>query len=128
MPTNKKNTYRVNKKRFIPFILILFFCLFFLIMAGKNIYVATKCKNALYAIDYYITNCKDISLRLVKVESLSVVESTDGELIIDAYGISYSKPYLKINVLGTFKKDSNGRWEMTDINLKADDEEITNIN
>lgn len=128
MSKRRKNNSKLNRKRFNCFITILVSCLVILTIIGRNMYVSTKCKDALYAIDYYMTNYKDKSLRLLKVESLSVVENNDGKLIIDAYGISYSKPYLKINILGTFERDVNGKWQMTDINLKNDDEKITNTN
>ena len=83
-------------------------------------YVSYRCSNFLYSVDYYFTHWKDKSLRLIEVESMSVISKVDNKIEIEAYGFTYEKPYKKTYLIGTFIEDDKGHWHMESVRLKDD--------
>ena len=81
-------------------------------------YVSYRCSNFIYSVDYYFTHWKDKSLRLIEVESMSVISKIDNTIEIQAYGFAYEKPYKKTYLIGTFAEDDKGRWYMKSVKLK----------
>lgn len=81
-------------------------------------YVSYRCSNFIYSVDYYFTHWKDKSLRLIEVESMSVISKIDNTIEIEAYGFAYEKPYKKTYLIGTFTEDDKGRWHMTSVKIK----------
>ena len=114
---NRKNRiHQRNKKILITCILLLT-----LIIIGtslKNMYVSFRCSNFIYSLDYYFTHWKDKSLRLIEVESISVISKVDNNIEIEAYGFAYEKPYKKTYLIGTFTEDDKGRWHMESVKIK----------
>ena len=98
----KQNLIKINHKkkkiqrnRKIIAIGILLLTLFIIGTSIKNMYVSYRCSNFLYSVDYYFTHWKDKSLRLIEVESMSVISKVDNKIEIEAYGFAYEKPYKK---------------------------------
>ena len=121
----KQNSIKINRKkkkiqrnRKIIAIGILLLTLFIIGTSIKNMYVSSKCSNLIYSVDYYFTHWKDKSLRLIEVESMSVISKIDNTIEIEAYGFAYEKPYKKTYLIGTFTEDDKGRWHMTSVKIK----------
>ena len=128
----KQNLIKINHKkkkiqrnRKIIAIGILLLTLFIIGTSIKNMYVSYRCSNFLYSVDYYFTHWKDKSLRLIEVESMSVISKVDNKIEIEAYGFAYEKPYKKTYLIGTFIEDDKGHWHMESVRLK-DDQALTN--
>ena len=124
----KQNLIKINHKkkkiqrnRKIIIIAILLLTLFIIGTSIKNMYVSYRCSNFIYSIDYYFTHWKDKSLRLIEVESMSVISKVDNTIDIQAYGFAYEKPYKKTYLIGTFAEDDKGRWHMKSVKLKDTD-------
>lgn len=81
-------------------------------------YISYRCSNFIYSVDYYFTHWKDKSLRLIEVESISVISKVDNNIEIEAYGFAYEKPYKKTYLIGTFTEDDKGRWHMESVKIK----------
>ena len=123
----KQNLIKINHKkkkiqrnRKIIAIVILLLTLFIIGTSIKNMYVSYRCSNFLYSVDYYFTHWKDKSLRLIEVESMSVISKVDNKIEIEAYGFAYEKPYKKTYLIGTFIEDDKGHWHMESVRLKDD--------
>ena len=121
----KQNLLKINHKkkkiqrnRKIIVISILLLTLFIIGTSIKNMYVSYRCSNFIYSVDYYFTHWKDKSLRLIEVESMSVISKIDNTIEIEAYGFAYEKPYKKTYLIGTFTEDDQGRWHMTSVKIK----------
>ncbi len=121
----KQNLIKINHKkkkiqrnRKIIAIGILLLTLFIIGTSIKNMYVSYRCSNFLYSVDYYFTHWKDKSLRLIEVESMSVISKVDNKIEIEAYGFAYEKPYKKTYLIGTFTEDDKGRWHMESVKIK----------
>lgn len=121
----KQNLLKINHKkkkiqrnRKIIVISILLLTLFIIGTSIKNMYVSYRCSNFIYSVDYYFTHWKDKSLRLIEVESMSVISKIDNTIEIEAYGFAYEKPYKKTYLIGTFIEDDKGRWHMTSVKIK----------
>ena len=109
---------KIQRNRKIIVISILLLTLFIIGTSIKNMYVSYRCSNFIYSVDYYFTHWKDKSLRLIEVESMSVISKVDNTIEIQAYGFSYEKPYKKTYLIGTFAEDNKGRWHMTSVKIK----------
>ena len=127
MKVQKQNLIKINHKkkkiqrnRKIIAIGILLLTLFIIGTSIKNMYVSYRCSNFLYSVDYYFTHWKDKSLRLIEVESMSVISKVDNKIEIEAYGFAYEKPYKKTYLIGTFIEDDKGHWHMESVRLKDD--------
>ena len=121
----KQNLLKINHKkkkiqrnRKIIVISILLLTLFIIGTSIKNMYVSYRCSNFIYSVDYYFTHWKDKSLRLIEVESMSVISKIDNTIEIEVYGFAYEKPYKKTYLIGTFTEDDKGRWHMTSVKIK----------
>ena len=121
----KQNLIKINHKkkkiqrnRKIIIIAVLLLTLFIIGTSIKNMYVSYRCSNFIYSVDYYFTHWKDKSLRLIEVESMSVISKIDNTIEIEAYGFAYEKPYKKTYLIGTFAEDDKGRWYMKSVKLK----------
>lgn len=121
----KQNLLKINHKkkkiqrnRKIIVISILLLTLFIIGTSIKNMYVSYRCSNFIYSVDYYFTHWKDKSLRLIEVESMSVISKINNTIEIEAYGFAYEKPYKKTYLIGTFTEDDKGRWHMTSVKIK----------
>lgn len=119
---HKKKKIQRNRKIIATCILLL--TLFIIGTSIKNMYVSSKCSNLLYSVDYYFTHWKDKSLRLIEVESMSVISNTDNKIEIEAYGFAYKKPYKKTYLIGTFSEDDKGRWHMESVKIKEENSNI----
>ncbi|WP_297712780.1 hypothetical protein [Clostridium sp.] len=124
----KQNLIKINHKkkkiqrnRKIIVIAILLLTLFIIGTSIKNMYISYRCSNFIYSVDYYFTHWKDKSLRLIEVESMSVISKVDDTIEIEAYGFAYEKPYKKTYLIGTFAEDDKGRWHMKSVKLKDTD-------
>ena len=115
---HKKKKIQRNRKIIATCILLL--TLFIIGTSIKNMYVSSKCSNLIYSVDYYFTHWKDKSLRLIEVESMSVISKVDNKIEIEAYGFAYEKPYKKTYLIGTFIEDDKGHWHMESVRLKDD--------
>ena len=121
----KQNLIKINHKkkkiqrnRKIIAIGILLLTLFIIGTSIKNMYVSYRCSNFIYSVDYYFTHWKDKSLRLIEVESMSVISKIDNTIEIEAYGFAYEKPYKKTYLIGTFTEDDKGHWHMISVKIK----------
>lgn len=121
----KQNLIKINHKkkkiqrnRKIIAIGILLLTLFIIGTSIKNMYISYRCSNFIYSVDYYFTHWKDKSLRLIEVESISVISKVDNNIEIEAYGFAYEKPYKKTYLIGTFTEDDKGRWHMESVKIK----------
>ena len=121
----KQNLLKINHKkkkiqrnRKIIVISILLLTLFIIGTSIKNMYVSYRCSNFIYSVDYYFTHWKDKSLRLIEVESMSVISKIDNTIEIEAYGFAYEKPYKKTYLIGTFTEDDKGHWHMISVKIK----------
>lgn len=109
---------KIQRNRKVIAIGILLLTLFIIGTSIKNMYVSYRCSNFLYSVDYYFTHWKDKSLRLIEVESMSVISKVDNKIEIEAYGFAYEKPYKKTYLIGTFTEDDKGRWHMESVKIK----------
>ena len=119
---HKKKKIQRNRKIIATCILLL--TLFIIGTSIKNMYVSYRCSNFIYSVDYYFTHWKDKSLRLIEVESMSVISNTDNKIEIEAYGFAYKKPYKKTYLIGTFSEDDKGRWHMESVKIKEENSNI----
>ena len=78
-------------------------------------YVSFRCSNFIYSLDYYFTHWKDKDLRLIEVESFSVISKKNTTVEKEPYRFTYEKPYEKTYLIGTFTQDSKGRWQMKSV-------------
>ena len=113
---HKKKQIQRNRKIIATGILLL--TLFIIGTSIKNMYISYRCSNFIYSVDYYFTHWKDKSLRLIEVESISVISKVDNNIEIEAYGFAYEKPYKKTYLIGTFTEDDKGRWHMESVKIK----------
>lgn len=113
---HKKKKIQRNRKIIATGILLL--TLFIIGTSIKNMYIYYRCSNFLYSVDYYFTHWKDKSLRLIEVESISVISKVDNNIEIEAYGFAYEKPYKKTYLIGVFTEDDKGRWHMESVKIK----------
>ena len=113
---HKKKKIQRNRKIIATGILLL--TLFIIGTSIKNMYISYRCSNFIYSVDYYFTHWKDKSLRLIEVESISVISKVDNNIEIEAYGFAYEKPYKKTYLIGIFTEDDKGRWHMESVKIK----------
>lgn len=109
---------KIQRNRKVIAIGILLLTLFIIGTSIKNMYISYRCSNFIYSVDYYFTHWKDKSLRLIEVESISVISKVDNNIEIEAYGFAYEKPYKKTYLIGTFTEDDKGRWHMESVKIK----------
>ena len=109
---------KIQRNRKVIAIGILLLTLFIIGTSIKNMYISYRCSNFIYSVDYYFTHWKDKSLRLIEVESMSVISKVDNKIEIEAYGFAYEKPYKKTYLIGTFTEDDKGRWHMESVKIK----------
>ena len=129
----KQNLLKINHKkkkiqrnRKIIVISILLLTLFIIGTSIKNMYVYFRCSDFIYSLDYYFTHWKDKDLRLIEVDSFSVLSKTNNTVEIEAYGFAYKKPYKETYLIGTFIEDDKGRWHMESVKLKNEESKIEN--
>lgn len=116
---NKKKHIQRNRKIVATGILLL--SLFIIGNSLKNMYVSYRCSNFLYSVDYYFTHWKNKNLRLIEVESLSVISKIDNTIEIEVVGLAYEKPFKKTYLIGKFTEDNKGRWHMESVKIKNSD-------
>lgn len=114
----KRKKKIIQRNRKIAIISILLVLLFIIGISIKNMYISYRCSNFLYSLDYYFTHWKNKDLRLIKVESFSVLSKEDNTITIEAYGFAYEKPYKRTYLIGKFVKNDNGSWHMKTVNVK----------
>ena len=117
----KHKKKRIQRNRKIISIAILLLTLFIIGTSIKNMYVYFRCSNFIYSVDYYFTHWDDKNLRLINVESISVLSKIDNSIEVEAYGFGYEKPYKKTYLIGTFTEDDKGRWRMESVKIKDSD-------
>ena len=83
----KQNSIKINRKkkkiqrnRKIIAIGILLLTLFIIGTSIKNMYISFRCSNFIYSVDYYFTHWDDKNLRLINVESISVLSKVDDSI------------------------------------------------
>lgn len=113
---NKKKHIQRNRKIVVTGILLL--SLFIIGTSIKNMYVSYRCSNFLYSVDYYFTHWKDKNLRLIEVDSLSVLSKIENTIEIEVSGLAYEKPFKKTYLIGKFTEDNKGRWHMESVKIK----------
>ena len=86
-------------------------------------YVYFRCSSFIYSVDYYFTHWDDKNLRLINVESISVLSKIDNSIEVEAYGFGYEKPYKRTYLIGTFIEDDKGRWHMESVRVKESETE-----
>lgn len=124
--SKKNRTYtrvqRLKKRRrklfsiTFPIVLILI-----LVVSGillKERYVSYKCNDLTYAIDYYFTNWKDEDLRINRVQTMTFIDKSDDKVVVEAFGLSHTKPYQKTTLVGELTKEQNGSWIMDSLEKK----------
>ena len=121
---HKKKKIQRNRKIIATGILLL--TLFIIGTSIKNMYVYFRCSDFIYSLDYYFTHWKDRDLRLIEVDSFSVISKTDNTVEIEAYGFAYEKPYKETYLIGTFTEDDKGHWHMESVKLKNEESKIEN--
>ena len=114
---NKK--LRIQKTKKFATLCIILLSLLIIGTSIKNMYVYFRCSDFIYSLDYYFTHWKDKDLRLIEVDSFSVISKTDNTVEIEAYGFTYEKAYEKTYLIGTFTQDSKGRWQMKSVKQKS---------
>ncbi len=119
---------KIQRNRKIITMCILLLTLFIIGTSIKNMYVSSKSSNLIYSVDYYFTHWKDKSLRLIEVESMSVISHIDNKIEIEAFGLSYEKPYKKTYLIGTFSQDNKGCWKMESVKIKNENFNIEKEN
>lgn len=117
--TSRKKNYSVKKQKKllilrISLISLLVLTSFSFYSLRKN-YISHKCKNLTYAVDYYFTNWKDKNLRLLGVESITLIENDESLATVEAIGLSYKTPRYTQTLVGKFVKNKDGSWEMHEI-------------
>jgi hypothetical protein len=120
--TSRKKTYSFKKQKKlrisrILLILLLILAIFSFYSLRKN-YISYRCKNLTYAVDYYFTNWKDKNLRLLGVESITIIENDEDIATIEAVGLSYKTPRYTQTLIGKFVKNKDGSWQMNEISNK----------
>lgn len=109
---NIKNKY---SPRFYILITISLIILVFFSFFIKNLIVTKKCEDSLYAIDYYLTHYENKNLRLIKVETISVIKQEKNSFTLEAIGMKSIEPFNKITVLATFNKNENNTWILSSL-------------
>lgn len=109
---NIKNKYSYRFYIFITISLIVLLSCSFLI---KNLIITKRCEDSLYAIDYYLTHYKDKDLRLIRVETISVIKQEKNSFTLEAIGMKSIEPFNKITVLATFNKNKNNTWILSSL-------------
>jgi hypothetical protein len=105
--TSRKKNYTLKKQKKlikIRVLLILFSTL-----------ISYKCESLTYSVDYYFTNWKNKNLRLLGVESITLIENDENTAIVEAVGLSYTTPRYTQTLVGKFIKNSDGSWEMDEV-------------
>lgn len=120
--TSRKKNYSLKKQKKlrisrILLILLLILATFSFYSLRKN-YISYRCKSLTYAVDYYFTNWKDKNLRLLGVESITLIENDEDIATIEAVGLSYKTPRYTQTLIGKFVKNKEGSWEMNEISNK----------
>lgn len=114
----KHKKRKIQRNRKIIAIAILLLTLFIIGTSIKNMYVYFRCSSFIYSVDYYFTHWDDKNLRLINVESISVLSKIDNSIEVEAYGFGYEKPYKRTYLIGTFIEDDKGRWHMEKVRVK----------
>lgn len=116
---NKRNKIKKQRQLLLASLIIIF-SLFIIGTLVKNMYVSSQCSNLIYSLDYNFTHWNDKDLRLINVESFSVLSKIDNTIEIEATGYGYKKPYNTTTLIGTFTQNSKGKWVMTSVIDKND--------
>ena len=117
---------RIQKTKKFATLCIILLSLLIIGTSIKNMYVYFRCSDFIYSLDYYFTHWKDKDLRLIEVDSFSVLSKTNNTVEIEAYGFAYKKPYKETYLIGTFIEDDKGRWHMESVKLKNEESKIEN--
>ena len=134
MNKTSKNYKRKSKKatqsnlRFLSFIII---CGTLIILGSiciKNSIITKKCKDSLYSIDYYLTHNKNKNLRLVKVDSIAVIEQEKNHFTIEAIGTQVAEPYKEITVIASFSRNKKGTWNLLSVDPVSNKDNDSNEN
>ena len=80
---------RIQKTKKFATLCIILLSLLIIGTSIKNMYVYFRCSDFIYSLDYYFTHWKDKDLRLIEVDSFSVLSKTNNTVEIEAYGFAY---------------------------------------
>ena len=79
---------RIQKTKKFATLCIILLSLLIIGTSIKNMYVYFRCSDFIYSLDYYFTHWKDRNLRLIEVDSFSVISKTDNTVEIEDYGFA----------------------------------------
>lgn len=118
--TSLKRKRYIQKKRknliYIRLLLLLFISLvIFSLYSLHKTYVSHKCRNLTYAVDYYFTDYNDKNLRLLGVDSITLLENNENVVTVEVVGLSYVTPRYKQTLYGKLTRDKDGSWDIDNI-------------
>ena len=110
-----------NSKRKIRLIMISLTTAVF-IFIGLSIlrsnYLEYKCQNLTYAMDYYFTTNKSDTLRINYVQKIDFIQKDEHSVKVEAFGLSPTEPPERTTLVGSFSKNENGSWFLSEISKK----------
>lgn len=79
-------------------------------IAAYNFYISMSCRDLSYAVEYYFTNGFSSKDKLLRVQTMSLINSDNNTALVEARGLSKSKPHKSISIKGNFKKSTSSSW------------------
>lgn len=100
----KRKTYPLkSSKNYTLIILSIFITLFICFTASNNYYIRLCSKDLSYSVNYNLTH-NNSDKNLMRVKCMKLIERKNTSAIIQASGLSDSKPHKTIYVTASFKK------------------------
>lgn len=80
------------------------------LITAYNFYISINCKDLSFAVEYYFTHGFSSKDKLLRVQTMSLINCDDTTAVVEAKGLSKTTPHKSISIKGNFKKGTGSSW------------------
>lgn len=85
------------------------------LITAYNFYISINCKDLTFAVEYYCTHGFSSKDKLLRVQTMSLINCDDTTAVVEAKGLSKNAPHKSISIKGNFKKGAGSSWYLESI-------------
>lgn len=85
------------------------------LITAFNFYISINCKDLSFAVEYYCTHGFSSKDKLLRVQTISLINCDNDTAVVEAQGLSKSMPHKSISIKGNFKKGIGSSWYLESI-------------
>jgi len=106
----RSNIIKSRKKALTSLIVSLGLIIIASFFITHNLYISSNSKDLGFAVEYNFTTGFSSENKLLRVQKMSLVYYDGETAVVEASGLSKTKPHKNISVKGSFKKDKTKTW------------------